>query len=335
MRKHAAIAYRFLFALGCLGFAVAGRPAHADPLITDLSADQGLVGGYLAIYGSGFGSAQGQSYVLFGGRVLTVLDWTDVAINVLLLPHAGPSVLEPNVAHPLVVVRQPGNIQSNAVPFLMTGLPTPPQPTTGGGTGTQGSKGDKGDKGDPGPQGPPGPVGPQGPKGDKGDKGDVGPAGPKGDKGDPGAAGPAGPAGPAGLPGGAAARVLTFSATNLLQTLANSSPLLLFDAPNSTAITPTLDANGMVMVTFSATVTPPDGDSAPFEYLLWLDTGTAPTMPSPATVTIPPGGSQISTTQSFPLGPGRHLIQAVVRSPSSSALTLTNAHLTVLFVQTP
>jgi len=326
MRNHAAVAYRLLFALSCLGLAVTGRPANADPLITNLSTGQGPVGSYLAIYGSGFGSAQGQSYVLFGGRVLTVLDWTDVAINVLLLPHAGPTVLEPNVAHPLVVVRQPGNVQSNPFPFLMTGLPTPPPPTGGNTGGNTGSTGTKGDKGDPGPPGP------QGPKGDKGDKGDTGAAGPKGDKGDKGDPGSPGPAGPAG---GTGTRVLTFSTTNLLQTLSNASPLLLFDAPNSTAIQPTLDANGIVMVTFSATVTPPDGASSSFEYLLWFDTGPAPTMPSPATVTIPSGGAQISTTQSFPLGPGQHLIQAVVRSPNSAALTLTNAHLTVLWVQTP
>jgi hypothetical protein len=90
-----------------------------------------------------------------------------------------------------------------------------------------------------------------------------------------------------------------------------------------------------VMVTFSAVVTPPDGGTAPFEYLLWLDTGPAPTMPAPATLTVVSGGTQISTTQSFPLGPGKHLIQAVVRSPSGAALTLTNSHLTALWIQSP
>src|SRR5882672_8912020 len=40
----------------------------------------------LTIYGSGFGAAQGSSYVLIGGRFVTVMAWTDGAIYVLVNP---------------------------------------------------------------------------------------------------------------------------------------------------------------------------------------------------------------------------------------------------------
>ena len=48
--------------------------AQANPTIITLSSSQGILGSFVLIYGTGFGDAQGQSYVLFGGHVVIPRD---------------------------------------------------------------------------------------------------------------------------------------------------------------------------------------------------------------------------------------------------------------------
>jgi hypothetical protein len=115
-------------------------------------------------------------------------------------------------------------------------------------------------------------------------------------------------------------------------TVSRPEPVFLFDKPNSAPVTFSLTAAGKALVTFSTIATAPNGGNA-FEYLLWVDTAPAVTMPIPATVQAVSGGTPVSTTQLLDLGAGNHLIQVVVRSPNSVPITLTHSHLTALVVQ--
>jgi hypothetical protein len=318
--------FRWLLVLVAAGALSSARSAEAAHVITDLNTRQAPLGSFLSIYGRDFGATQGQSVVLFGERPVPVLAWTDVAIFVVLLPQQTGTFLTPDTPHPLVVVKQPGNDRSNAVPFLITNLPQqPPPPVT--------------PTGPPGPPGPAGPTGPAGPAGPAGPPGEPGPAGPAGPRGEPGATGPAGPPGEPGPPGPAGApgtRIVTQASQNLMQVVDRPEPVMLFDAPASAPVRLTVAASGNLVVTFSTTVAGPNGgNGTPFEYLLWLDDSPSPTMPVPATLTVPNGGTPVSTTQVLPLQPGDHLVQVVVRSPNGVPLTLSHSHLAVLWVPTP
>jgi hypothetical protein len=113
-------------------------------------------------------------------------------------------------------------------------------------------------------------------------------------------------------------------------------PVLLFEAPASAPVTLSPTAPGTLLVTFTTIVAGPNGgNGTPFEYIVWVDNAPSPTMPVPATLTVQNGGTPVSMTQAIPLQPGDHLIQVVVRSPSSVPLTLSHSHLTALWVQPP
>jgi hypothetical protein len=120
----------------------------------------------------------------------------------------------------------------------------------------------------------------------------------------------------------------------VLTSITRPEPVLLFDTPNSSSLTFEAKTAGNLLVTFSTTVNGPNGGS-PFEWLLWLDAGPSPTMPTPATVSVTSGGLPVSSTQVIPLQPGNHLIQVVVRSPGSVPLTLMHSHLATLWLPAP
>ncbi len=95
--------------------------AHADPVITGFNRPSAPLNSFLTIYGSGFNDAQGQSYVLIGGRAVPVLAWSNAAITVIVNPLAfnhAPVALD--TAYPVQVVTQPANKTSNAVNFTIT-----------------------------------------------------------------------------------------------------------------------------------------------------------------------------------------------------------------------
>jgi hypothetical protein len=231
---------------------------------------------------------------------------------------------------------------------VVTGPPGPqgPQGPAGpaGPQGPQGLKGDKGDKGDAGARGDRGDPGLTGPAGVKGDKGDPGLLGTKGDKGDPGLPGAkgakgdtglqglkgdkgeAGPPGPKGEPGTTIATQMGF---NLVATVPHAEPMALFDKPNAAPLAFVMPKAGNVLVSFSTIVSGVDS-ADPFEYVIWLDNGPAPTMPIPAAMMVQNGGTPVSTIQLLTLPAGPHQLQVVVRSPHGVPLTLMHSHLTLL-----
>jgi hypothetical protein len=124
----------------------------------------------------------------------------------------------------------------------------------------------------------------------------------------------------------------------LSSTVDRPEPILLFDQPRSVPLTFDLKASGNMVVTFSTIVSAPESANdghAPFEYLLWVDDGPAPTMPVPANLIAQAGGTPVSTTHILTLKPGPHLVQVVVRSPSGVSLSLSHSHLTTLYIPTP
>jgi hypothetical protein len=146
--------------------------------------------------------------------------------------------------------------------------------------------------------------------------------------------GPVGPRGEPGPAGGVGIRLQTFAAFSLVSNVSRPEPIMLFDKPNSAPLVFEVAASGTLLVTFSTVVTGSNGGS-PFEWLLWVDDGPAPTMPAPATVTIQAGGTPVSSTQVVTLPPGSHLVQVVVRSPGGQMLTLSHSHLTALWIPSP
>jgi parallel beta-helix repeat protein len=101
-------------------------PSEANPHIDSIFVDQGPLYQQAIIHGSGFADIQGTSYVTLGGHQITVLDWTDVAIGVLINPQAfnqGPLAL--NAAYPVQVVIKANGLKSNTVDFFLTDGPPP------------------------------------------------------------------------------------------------------------------------------------------------------------------------------------------------------------------
>jgi parallel beta-helix repeat protein len=101
-------------------------PSEANPHIDSIFVDQGPLYQRAIIHGSGFADIQGTSYVTLGGHQITVLDWTDVAIGVLINPQAfnqGPLAL--NAAYPVQVVIKANGLKSNTVDFFLTDGPPP------------------------------------------------------------------------------------------------------------------------------------------------------------------------------------------------------------------
>jgi hypothetical protein len=100
--------------------------AQADPAISGLSNDHVPVNSFLRIYGSGFGEAQGSSYVTIGGRFIPALAWTDGVVNVLVNPLAynqGPVTLD--TAYPVQIVIPSTGKSSNTVNLTITSAPPP------------------------------------------------------------------------------------------------------------------------------------------------------------------------------------------------------------------
>lgn len=92
-----------LVALGAV--ALAPVAASADPAISGFSSNTVPLNSYLQIYGSGFGDAQGSSYVTIGGRFVPVVAWTDGVITIVVNPLAynqGSIVLD--TAYPVQIV---------------------------------------------------------------------------------------------------------------------------------------------------------------------------------------------------------------------------------------
>ena len=94
-----------------------GSAASSAPVITNLSATTGSVGGQVAIFGSGFGAVQGSSVVLLSDVTVTVNSWSATAI-VITIPSGATS-------GPMVVSVAPSMNDSNPVMFNVTAQPLP------------------------------------------------------------------------------------------------------------------------------------------------------------------------------------------------------------------
>jgi IPT/TIG domain-containing protein len=111
-------------ALASLCLLLGSSAARAAPAIQGVSREQGTIGSYLTLYGTDFGSFQGQSYVLLANRFVPAEAWSDVAVTIILEPQITDSPLVLDTTYPLVVVKQPDGERSNEFPFrLIYGLP--------------------------------------------------------------------------------------------------------------------------------------------------------------------------------------------------------------------
>jgi hypothetical protein len=98
--------------------------ALADPAITGFSADQVPLQSFVRIYGSGLGSAQGESYVMVGTRFVPVLAWADDAILILVNPLAyNQAPLALDAAYPVQVVIPSTGKSSNTLNLTITSQP--------------------------------------------------------------------------------------------------------------------------------------------------------------------------------------------------------------------
>jgi hypothetical protein len=92
----------------------------AQPTISGFNNVQVPLGANLIIYGSSFGTAQGRSYVLIGGRQVPVLAWSDVAINLLVNPQAFSSdAFTLDTAYPVQIVVPAASTPKSATVNLM------------------------------------------------------------------------------------------------------------------------------------------------------------------------------------------------------------------------
>jgi hypothetical protein len=116
---------RLIVALGALALTPAA--AMADPSISGFSANPVPLNSYLTIYGSGFGDAQGRSYVLIGGHPVMVQAWAAVAIHVFVNPLGnGAAPLALDTAYPAqVVVPAADHPNSNLVNLTISSAPPP------------------------------------------------------------------------------------------------------------------------------------------------------------------------------------------------------------------
>jgi hypothetical protein len=115
------------FLIALCAAAITPAMAHADPAISGFSSDHVPLGSFLMIYGSGFGNAQGQGYVLMASRQVPVMAWSPVAISVYVNPMAfdhQPVVLD--AVYPVqVVVPSADHPNSNLVNLTITSAPPP------------------------------------------------------------------------------------------------------------------------------------------------------------------------------------------------------------------
>jgi RHS repeat-associated protein len=87
------------------------------PVITSLSATTGDIGNQVVIYGSGFGSTQGNSTVILNGTAVTVNSWSATSITVTIPTGAASGLLS--------VLVGPSKNASNSVVFTVTSHPLP------------------------------------------------------------------------------------------------------------------------------------------------------------------------------------------------------------------
>jgi len=107
-------------AAGCLA-ALTPVAALADPVISGFNSPQVPLLSYLIIYGSGFGDAQGLSYVTMASRPVPVQSWSDGAIHVYVNPMAfvpGPVALD--AVYPVQVVIPSAGKSSNVMNVTIT-----------------------------------------------------------------------------------------------------------------------------------------------------------------------------------------------------------------------
>jgi RHS repeat-associated protein len=91
--------------------------ANPAPVITNVSATTGSVGTQIAIAGTGFGGAQGNSVVTLNGSPVTINAWGAAAI-IFTIPSGATS-------GPLIVSVAPNMDESNPVEFTVTSQPLP------------------------------------------------------------------------------------------------------------------------------------------------------------------------------------------------------------------
>jgi len=119
--------------LGAAVLMLLALAAHAAPTITGINTPQVSPGSRMIIYGTGFGSAQGQSYVMLGQHSLPVIAWSDAAINAYVPPAS--TVMGPGDSPMLMVIQQPGTHMSNGFMLNIAGAgSTTPPAATGGQT---------------------------------------------------------------------------------------------------------------------------------------------------------------------------------------------------------
>jgi hypothetical protein len=112
-------------------FSVVVGPGSADPHVDGITPDTGPLEQRAIIHGSGFADLQGSSYVLLGGRHVTVLFWTASAIGIIINPLAfDPAPLALNAPYPVQVITPDSGKSSNTVNFTITDAPHAVYPNT-------------------------------------------------------------------------------------------------------------------------------------------------------------------------------------------------------------
>jgi len=105
--------------------ALAPAAATADPTISGVSMNPIPLNSFLTVYGSGFGDAQGPSYVTIGGRQVPVQMWSNVAIHVYVNPMGNAlTPLALDTAYPLqVIVPAADHPNSNTLNLVISSAP--------------------------------------------------------------------------------------------------------------------------------------------------------------------------------------------------------------------
>src|SRR5947207_2218589 len=108
-------------AISCLAFLTLVPVLHAAPAISSISPTSGTVGTSVTIYGSGFGSSQGQSTVKFNGTGGTPTSWISTRIIVPVPTNATSGTIVVTVS----------GVASNGASFNVTPNITSLSPSSG------------------------------------------------------------------------------------------------------------------------------------------------------------------------------------------------------------
>jgi len=104
-------------------------PRSASPHVDGVTPDRGPLYQRAIIHGSGFADVQGTSYVIVGGRHVSVLGWSANAIGIVINPLAfNPAALAINAAYPVQVVTPASGRLSNTVSLFLTDGAPPSAP---------------------------------------------------------------------------------------------------------------------------------------------------------------------------------------------------------------